>query len=171
MSTLSSDDRCPKCNAATGAKRPGGCSYCAPDSIPSKQRFSIDGADGAIMKEAFKVAEPSKTNLQQAWDFLSRVATYFDYTHDDVDELKILYELQAAAKAIYGEGLSDETPEQVCPHGIRVVQGITCLCGREWHAPKASEPLTCDGACRYAGPGQFVRDPNCSTHGTAQNGG
>ena len=42
--------------------------------------------------------------LKKAWDFVERMATYFDYTHDDVNEIAILHELQAMANEIYGDG-------------------------------------------------------------------
>jgi hypothetical protein len=36
-----------------------------------------------------------------AWAFVKRVATYFDYRHDDVDELAILKDLQAEANRLW----------------------------------------------------------------------
>jgi hypothetical protein len=54
---VTADDRCPKCNAATGQKRPDGCSYCVPDVVlTSKESDALK-----TMRDMLHVAERSGT--------------------------------------------------------------------------------------------------------------
>jgi hypothetical protein len=62
-------------------------------------------------KRRYVRADVPLTRLEQLERFVDRIAEYFDYTHDDVDEVKILHELQGAATRLHNPDRATATSD------------------------------------------------------------
>jgi len=84
----------------------------------------------------FSASISSNARFVDLYRFVERVATYFDYTHDDVDELQILKDLQSEANKLWNPDWqppetipSTSGPEawfnEVCPKCKRLIGNCT----------------------------------------------
>jgi hypothetical protein len=74
---------------------------------PGRVHILTDGSDGPCRKIAVAMFADDAEAIARAFNahdellaFAIRVAEFGDYTHDEVDEKKILHELQCAAAAL-----------------------------------------------------------------------
>lgn len=125
MTHPTKQERCPKCNAATSVPRPGGCSYCVPDSLTSNQQFRDVPA---LVDRGWKLAEIERNQGNPLPHRIGQL--YIGRSFLTVEEALLLRNWLNSA-------LPDETsPNEPTPHGVIYDRlGWVCsICGGWNHA-------------------------------------